>query len=356
MLIYLCLSSHGYGHASRQAAIFEEIHRIKPNWKLIVSSIVNRDFLDIAFSGIPIEHRRIKWDIGTIQSDALGVNYSATLENLKSHQKLLPEIIDAEFKWIKKQNSPVLIIGDIPPAAGELSSRLGCDLVWVGNFGWDDIYRPYGEKFNEYIDYSISQYSKGKVILKPSFSMKMDWGVKEIQIGIIASKTRMIDKEFLKKIGIKRTNVIFAFGGLGIDIDFNLFKKWPGHLFLIPEVFDFKNKNTPSNVLFFPKEIRVLDLLPYCSRIITKPGFSTFCEALTCKVGIHCVERENFEETDVLKRGLKKYGLNKFISKKEYLSGNWELDKELTLPLEPLINCDGARSCAEEIIKICYDN
>ena len=54
MLVYLCLSSHGFGHAARQAAIFEEIHHLEPKWRLIVSSVVSKEFLDVAFLGIPI--------------------------------------------------------------------------------------------------------------------------------------------------------------------------------------------------------------------------------------------------------------------------------------------------------------
>ena len=29
-----------------------------------------------------------------------------------------------------------------PPASADLAERTGAGLVWMGNFGWDDIYQP----------------------------------------------------------------------------------------------------------------------------------------------------------------------------------------------------------------------
>ena len=60
MLIYLCLSSHGYGHAARQAAVLAELHRLQPDWRLVVSSVVDMQFLSLVLQDIPVEHRRLR--------------------------------------------------------------------------------------------------------------------------------------------------------------------------------------------------------------------------------------------------------------------------------------------------------
>ena len=44
MLIYVCLSSHGFGHAARQAAMLARLHRLQPSWRLVVSSMVDPAF------------------------------------------------------------------------------------------------------------------------------------------------------------------------------------------------------------------------------------------------------------------------------------------------------------------------
>ncbi len=80
MLIYLCLSSHGYGHAARQAAVLTELHRLYPNVRLVVSSHVDLEFLYLVFRSVPFEHRRLRWDVGMVQTHAFGIDSSATLK------------------------------------------------------------------------------------------------------------------------------------------------------------------------------------------------------------------------------------------------------------------------------------
>ena len=180
----------------------------------------------------------------------------------------------------------------------------------------------------------------------------MNWGLKEKKVGYISSHKREIPPYYLSNLNSNNMkNVMFAFGGLGIKINYDLFNKWSEYRFLVPSHFNHKNfSKAPYNVFFFDKSIRVLDLLPYCSRIITKPGFSTFCEALTYDVGIHSVDREGFVESEELIKGLRKYGLNNILSKIDFNNGNWELDQELTSPTDNKLSIDGATRAAKEIV------
>ena len=38
MLIYVCSSSHGFGHAARDVAVLQQIRVRRPHWKLVISS------------------------------------------------------------------------------------------------------------------------------------------------------------------------------------------------------------------------------------------------------------------------------------------------------------------------------
>ena len=147
MLIYVCLSSHGFGHAARQATVLSALHRLQPSWRLVVSSLVSADFLKLVCGAVPVEQRFVGWDVGMIQADALGVDQQRTLDSLKVLDTVLPQRLDQEAAWLAAQNTPVLVVGDIPPAAAVLAERSGAPLVWMGNFGWDDIYQPLGGRF-----------------------------------------------------------------------------------------------------------------------------------------------------------------------------------------------------------------
>jgi hypothetical protein len=60
----------------------------------------------------------------------------------------LPDQLMGEVEWLRAQADSVLIFGDIPPAAAELADRVDAPLVWMSNFGWDDIYRPLGGRLS----------------------------------------------------------------------------------------------------------------------------------------------------------------------------------------------------------------
>ena len=77
MLIYVGISSHGYGHAARQAAVLTALHQRRPYWRLVVSTAVDSRFLRLVFKGIPVEWRQLRWDVGMAQADALSADPQA---------------------------------------------------------------------------------------------------------------------------------------------------------------------------------------------------------------------------------------------------------------------------------------
>ena len=354
MLIYLCLSSHGYGHAARQAAILSEIHRIKPHWRLIVSSAVNIQFLKIAFKGIPVEYRRIRWDIGVEQFNAFKLDTDRTLSEMINLDKELPLIIKQEAKWIQSQKCPSIILADIPPSAVDLAEALNVSLIWMGNFGWDEIYESLGEKFVEHVIQARERYFRGNLLLRFPFSLPMNWGVNENSIGLVASNPKKLDEDFTTKVlSDSRPIVLVGFGGLGFDLDCRLFDKWSDFLFLVPNNFinrDFYAKRTPNNIINLPECVRVVDVLPYCTRYICKPGFSTFCEALVYNVGLHVVKRSDFIEAEALMKGLALFGKYRILQLENLVSGEWELDHELIQPRQSLPSTNGSTLAANRII------
>jgi hypothetical protein len=95
-----------------------------------------------------------------------------------------------------------------------------------------------------------------------------------------------------------------------------------------------------------PEQLRPLDLMPLCSRIITKPGYSTFCEALSQGLGVHLVRREGFAEAPVLEAALQAHGRHRLLSREQLLSGDWQLDHPLQLAGRGPLPSDGAGQAA----------
>ena len=354
MIIYLCLSGHGFGHAARQASIFRNLHLIKPHWQLVVSSSLEEKFLNLFFKDLPITYRSIKWDIGTIQNNALSFDFDSTLIELKKLHLNLDKSVQDESLWLKEKHQEVLILADIPPSAALLAKSINAPLILIGNFGWDDIYRNIGEEFKEYTLSASDLYKQANFLIRCPFSSPMKWSLKQISIGLTTSEPYKLPESFISKINsIRKKKICISFGGLGYKFDSSLFSKWSKFLFLIPsDGIKLESNLSPiENILYIPNNYRLLDVMPYCDRIITKPGYSTLCQALTLKKGVHFVERSSFSEAELLTNGLIKYGQYRLISTKDFEDGNWQLDQPLKFSSKNRLSNNGAYQAAIEIIK-----
>ena len=129
MLIHACVSGHGYGHGSRVASVLTALHVLEPSWRLVLSTSLPRPFLELAFGPVPFELRPCRWDVGVIQADALGADGPATLNAHEKLERDLPAQLEREVAWIRSQGEPLLLLGDVPPAAAELAQRLAAPLV-----------------------------------------------------------------------------------------------------------------------------------------------------------------------------------------------------------------------------------
>jgi hypothetical protein len=350
VLIYACVSGHGFGHGSRVAAVLMALHERQPSWRLVLSTPLAPAFLRLAFGTVPFEQRPCRWDVGVIQADALGADAPATLAALTKLEQQLPAQIEQEARWIAAQRQPVLVLGDVAPAAAALASACGAPLVWLANFGWDSIYRPMGAAFQPWADRALSAYRQGTALIRCPFSLPMDWGVPATAVGLTPGRPRHRPqqlRELLQLIALPESTVLVGFGGLGLSLAPELLRRWPDYHFLVS---DAAVAQAASNATLIPPDLRPLELMPLCSRLITKPGYSTFCEALAAGLGIHLVRREGFAEAPVLEQALQRHGWHRLLSRDQLEQGDWQLDQALQNPLDDPLPLDGAQQAAAVII------
>jgi len=349
MLIYAALSSHGYGHGSRTASVLSELAILRPDWRLVVSSGLPASFLSLALGAVPFEHRSCQWDVGVVQADALGSDAPATLAALELLDRELPGRLASEAAWLVAQRQPVLVLGDVPPAAALLARRLGLPLVWLASFGWDAIYAPMGGAFLARAEQCRHLYAQADLLLQCPLSLPMDWGVPSVPIGITCSRPRFDPGVLAQQLRLPRDRqrcVLVSFGGLGKPYDPALLRRWPEHVLIGP---DQALAGEPNGRLL-PQGLRPIDLMPLCSRLITKAGYSSFCEAFSQGVGIHLVRRAGFAEAPVLERDLQRHGHHRILDPEAFESGAWELDQPLLPPTQGPLPTDGAASAARALL------
>ena len=107
-----------------------------------------------------------------------------------------------------------------------------------------------------------------------------------------------------------------------------------------------------ANGRLLPAGVRPLDAMPLVGRLITKPGYSSFCEAFSQDVGIHLVRRRGFAEAPVLERQLQLHGRHRLISAAQLHRGDWELDQPLLEPEAGPLASDGAAVAARSLVEL----
>ena len=349
MLICACVSSHGFGHGSRTASVLCELAALRPDWRLVISTGLPPAFLELSFGPVPFEVRPCRWDVGVVQADALGADAGATLTALERLEEELPALVEREARWLEAQRQPVLVLGDVPPAAALLARRLQVPLVWLASFGWDAIHAPMGPAFRPWVERHRRLYGQGDLLLHCPLALPMDWGVPEVRLGLTSSRPRLDPARLARELALpaeRERVVLVSFGGLGMAIDPALLARWPEHVFIGPEPL----LATVPNGRCLPPGVRPLDLMPLAGRLITKPGYSSFCEAFSQAVGIHLVHRSGFAEAPVLEEDLRNHGWHRLLSQEAFRRGDWELDLPLLPPRHGPLAVDGASTAAKTLV------
>ncbi len=351
MLIYACISGHGYGHAARTAAVLSTLVGMVPECRVVLSTAVEPAFLRLAMGEAPFELRPCRWDVGVLQADALSLDLAGTLTALEELERWMPAQVEEEARWLETQPTRPLILADVPPNAALLAARLCCPLIWLASFGWESIYRPLGEAFRPWAEQALDSYRQGDLLLRCPLSLPMDWEIPEVEVGLTCSVPRHEPGDVARRLSLpmdRERCVLISFGGLGMALDPQWLELWPDHVFVgvdprLPEA---------PNGRLLPPDLRPLDVMPLTARMITKPGDSTFCEAFQQGVGLHVVRREGFAEAPVLERGLREEGWHRVLEEEAFRRGAWELDQPLLPPRAPRESREGSFEAAEILYRL----
>ena len=113
--LYIAITNHGFGHATRAASVAAAVSAIMPEVNLILSTTAPQWLLD-CYLPTNYQYRQRAFDLGVVQADSLTMDLAATLEKLQHIQAQQNEIIAAEAEFLRQQRVD-LVVADIPPLA-----------------------------------------------------------------------------------------------------------------------------------------------------------------------------------------------------------------------------------------------
>lgn len=322
-ILYLAITNHGFGHATRAASIAAEIQRIDPEIVLILVTTAPRSVLEAYIPGDFILRPRAL-DVGIIQRDSLTMDKPATLEKLREIRKKQQATIASEATFIL-QNRAGLVLGDIPPLAAPIAKAAGVPGWMMSNFGWDFIYRDWGGEFIEMADWISDCFSQCDRLFRMPFHESMSAFSTITDVGLTGVDPRFDAAEVLAKFDLtdtpKEKIILVTFGGLGLDrVPYENVTHLSDYKFLC---FDPNAPDLPNLIKVDDRFYRPIDLMPICGRLLSKPGYSTFSEACRHDIPIMTVTREGFAESPILLEGIRDYAKHQIWSVDEFFNGDW---------------------------------
>jgi hypothetical protein len=355
-ILYAAVTNHGFGHATRTASLLAEVKRLCPEVLLIFATTAPRWLLE-SYLREEFIHRPQPLDIGVIQQDSLTMDKPATLEKLKQIRAQERVTIAAEVNFIR-QNRVNLVIADIPPIATAIARAAGVPCWMISNFGWDFIYRPWGDEFIEMADWIATQFSQCERLFRLPFHEPMSAFSNITDVGLTGGSPEYAEAELRSQFNLtappERT-ALLTFGGLGLEqIPYHNLQHYPDWQFV---TFDRQAPDLPNLIKINQPpdhpQYRPVDFMPLCSRVISKPGYSTFAEACRLGIPIISITRDDFAEAAVLIAGIQEYHPHRILSPPEFFQGNWQFIQEPVNPprrAEALGN-NGNREIAQAIVE-----
>lgn len=350
--LYVAITNHGFGHATRTASVVAEIQRIYPEVLPILVTTAPRWLLASYLTEDFILRPR-SLDIGVIQSDSLTMDLPATLEQLRRIRSHQSQLIRAEVEFIR-QNRVSLVLADLPPLATAIAQAAGLPCWMIGNFGWDFIYRPWGGEFVEMADWISQSFSHCDRLFRVPFHEPMASFPVIEDVGLTGATPRYSSAELRHQLAITAEpdrTVLLTFGGLGLEqIPYHNLQDFPDWQFL---VFDPQAPTTiPNLIKLSGTDYRPVDLLPCCGRVISKPGYSTFAEAYRLGVPIISLTRSGFAETPLLLQGLRDYSRHQILEPGEFFGSSWSfLEQSLIAPARSeRLDTDGHGTISRAVI------
>ncbi len=344
-LIYVAVTSHGFGHATRSASVVATLQKLWPSLLPIMVTRAPRWLLD-SYLEQDFVYRPRSLDVGVVQGDSLLIDRTAPLDQLREirtqARSIMPTEVDFIRQMAEKTGQVVLILADLPPLAAALGRATGIPCWAMGNFGWDFIYQDWGEPFATEVNWIRDQFGQCDRLFRLPFHEPMAAFPQITDVGLTGGTPKFSDDDLRDRLRIpncpKERTVLLTFGGLGLDAipydRLSYFTDWHFITFdrNAPDLPNLTRITDPTDPTRATRDYRPVDLLPLCGKVVSKPGYSTFAEACRSGTPIISIERQGFAEAPILLAGLRDYAYHQVIDGAEFFEGDWTFLKDDPTP------------------------
>jgi len=326
------ISGHGFGHATRMAAVASALHCRMPEVQISLVSTAPEWLLRM---NMPCEFglRPRALDVGVIQLDSIRLDPVATLRAYARLLETQTVLVQEEAEGLRRDGVD-LVVADIPPAAFLVAERAGLPAIGISNFSWDWIYADYVRLLPKHAGILTrirEAYAKADLFLRLPFYG--DCGAFKVirDIPMIARRSCRSREEVRRVLGLDGTcpTILLSFGGFDIEgIDFARVEALGEYQFLTTRAEPPRARNVRVVTL---DGLKYEDLVAQADAVITKPGYGIVSDCLANRTPVLYTARGEFAEYAPLVAGLERFGVAAFIENQDLLAGNWRASLEALL-------------------------
>lgn len=350
--IVFYVTGHGYGHATRQAALMRAVKDARPDADVVVRT----DAPEWLFpEDVTVAPKAV--DIGLIQKDALHADLA---ETARRHEALLDrweEETAAEASFLAGLGAGA-VVSDAGALGVAAALRAGLPSFVVANFLWDwilDDLAPLEPRLAAPAKHYRSVYARATEVVRLPLSGGFEGRANVIDAPLLCRRSALTREEARAKLGVPEGGpaVLLTFGGYGVTpppagpgLEGFRFVGWGE----APRGLEGRWTRVPDG-----RAGATPDVVAACDLILTKPGYGIVSESIARRARVLHVPRTGFAEAPVLLEGLARHGCGAEIPLPDFLEGRWapHLSSLLDKPWagEPL-SADGDRVIAGSLITV----
>lgn len=323
MKIAIYPSNHGFGHATRMAALASSLMSFGAEVFICTD---RPEFLFENLDSGCVKYRHCQIDVGVVHKENLLTDLERTKEAILRLFGRREEIVAQEVDFLREQCID-LVVADIPYFIIEACGYAHVPVYGVTNFDW---YFIYSELFKDDPEmkpvlntiYGLYRRLDGCFRLKTGSCENSLPGFRNPQdVGLIVRNCHA-NEDLREKYSIPKDDdiLLIMFGGEGkMELPLDVIcKAWQGTV-LSP----FEGISA-SNHVCIPKDENFSELIRISRLVMCKPGYSSFAEVLSKGKPMLYLPRKNYPEEPCLIRGLEDYPAAQRIDQLPMDLDDWE--------------------------------
>jgi len=319
------VSSHGFGHAARSAAVMEALYAQRPEVRFSIFTGVPRWFFEDSMNA-PFDYLRCRTDVGLVQTTPMEEDLPATIDELSSFLPLRRQLVTGAADEVRSRQCR-LIVSDISPLGIAVAAELGLPCALVENFTWDWIYRAYLEvepRFDSFIAEMRRLYSAVhlRIQAEPFCEAVPD----AAQVAPISRSIRESPAVIRQRLQLAGDSpfVLVTMGGFPATYRFlERLHRYPEITFVIPGASDAMHQD--QNLILLPQRtmFQHADLVAAADMVVGKLGYSTLAEVFQAATPYLFLQRRRFPESPALARFAEQRLVSGEITETEFEEADW---------------------------------